>query len=71
MYHYVESKDYKPYHFFISDKLNRVKQQILKEHQIETSVKCINKGLIIECMYCFLDKNKEPFMKKMDINLIY
>ena len=38
MYHYVESKDYNPYHFFISDKLNRVKQQILKEHQIETTV---------------------------------
>ena len=38
MYHYVESKDYKPYHFFISDKLNRVKQQILKKHQIETTV---------------------------------
>ena len=38
MYHYVESKDYNPYHFFISDKLNRVKQQILKEYQIETSV---------------------------------
>lgn len=38
MYHYVDSNDYKPYHFFISDKLNRVKQQILKEHQIETSV---------------------------------
>ena len=38
MYHYVESKDYKPYHFFISDKLNRLKQEILKEKKIESQV---------------------------------
>lgn len=64
MYHYVESKDYKPYHFFISDKLNRVKQQILKEHQIETSVDSVGslyKKLVTQ-------NNSLPF--DLDYNLV-
>lgn len=64
MYHYVESKEYKPYHFFISDKLNRVKQQILKEHQIETSVDSVGslyKKLVTQ-------NNSLPF--DLDYNLV-
>ena len=64
MYHYVESKDYKPYHFFISDKLNRVKQQILKEHQIETTVDSVGslyKKLVTQ-------NNSLPF--DLDYNLV-
>lgn len=65
MYHYVESKDYKPYHFFISDKLNRVKQQILKEHQIETTVDSVGslyKKLVTQ-------NNSLPF--DLDYNLVF
>ncbi len=64
MYHYVESKAYKPYHFFISDKLNRVKQQILKEHQIETTVDSVGslyKKLVTQ-------NNSLPF--DLDYNLV-
>lgn len=64
MYHYVESKDYKPYHFFISDKLNRVKQQILKKHQIETTVDSVGslyKKLVTQ-------NNSLPF--DLDYNLV-
>ena len=64
MYHYVESKDYNPYHFFISDKLNRVKQQILKEHQIETTVDSVGslyKKLVTQ-------NNSLPF--DLDYNLV-
>ncbi|MCI6316158.1 MAG: hypothetical protein MR877_03220 [Spirochaetia bacterium] len=64
MYHYVESKDYKPYHFFISDKLNRVKQQILKEHQIEKTVDSVGslyKKLVTQ-------NNNLPF--DLDYNLV-
>lgn len=64
MYHYVGSKDYKPYHFFISDKLNRVKQQILKEHQIETTVDSVGslyKKLVTQ-------NNSLPF--DLDYNLV-
>lgn len=64
MYHYVESKDYKPYHFFISDKLNRIKQQILKKHQIETTVDSVGslyKKLVTQ-------NNSLPF--DLDYNLV-
>ncbi len=64
MYHYVESQAYKPYHFFISDKLNRVKQQILKEHQIETTVDSVGslyKKLVTQ-------NNSLPF--DLDYNLV-
>ena len=68
MYHYVESKAYKPYHFFISDKLNRLKQELLKEHKIESHVDSVgslykklvtqNSNLPFDLDYNFVIENR-------------
>lgn len=69
MYHYVESKAYKPYHFFISDKLNRLKQEILKKHKIESHVDSVgslykklvtqNNNLPFDLDYNFVIENRQ------------
>ena len=64
MYHYVEFEDIRPYHSFMSDKLNRLKQTIRKDHQIAArvdSVGSLYKNLVTQ-------NNSLPF--DLDYNFV-
>lgn len=41
MFRYVDLEDVKPYHIYISDKLNRSKQKIFREHSIQARIESV------------------------------